>query len=895
MHRYLRRINQELKRPDPVQSTAEPLSGLNSAERSVSHHSGLVWMIVFMLAATGCGGNSPPPGTKAAGEGRTNSPPGAEPGAAENPASTAGTPASTTVAAAKPRAKPTPEQISKWAVVSHQPLQLLACYDGFGDGIVQSLAVTPDGKQFALGGVRLTLWNTAESKPTIDLIENLKEDELERPIRSVALSPNGTLLAAGDQKGVLRIWTLKDQAKAQEIKAHEGRLVEMVFSPDSQKLATTSYSGEVIVWQVTDGQKLTSFKAGDSELARLLFLTDTLLACAGPEASIWNIETGNKESTLTKGHVSNGALGLSPDRRWLAFNDDNSKLQLWDVQKAAPAAAKLNGTAGDWIEYSPDGKWLATLSSDSINIRDAASGSILQVIDADGDRTVSFKWLRESQALLVASEQGRVRIWGTPEGAKVMGIEPLTPPTLKPLVAGAKKSLSSAQLLKVIDIRSFPRLPGAVPMMSEVSAAYYTAPKTTADEAEMFYHHYLSQAGWTELPASPMRPGMGFQKEGCELGVSFTPSSEPGRAADLQVSINFAGNYDVRWLPQVSPTDSKSAYSSFSNLSYRTKASMTEVEVSMLKQFHQAGWTGYTRLNSAYTEQPDSRTISMLQGGSVLTAAIGYPADSPDECFVQTSLNVSTKSLPIPADSGWIEFDSSTDLQTVINTKLNLKEATEFYDTEMANEGWLAREAGRRIEEKQIWLPYIRGQQDIGLLLRPLPDGKTQIIVGKAAVTSWQLQKPKKADSEKEQLGIEAADLQLPKGATAVKFDVDDKQILFEITGLTPPKLAEQYAKQMEALEWKRSKSGVVSDEYTMATFEKEKSEIEMRIRADGKKTTVMIGGDGLLWTKPLLAAPVRISYETWLHRGKKPATLELLEEFSAEMLKIPAGRGKGK
>lgn len=858
----------------------------------------LAWMIVFALAAIGCGGNSPPGEINTAGGGRTNSPPtdstqnptseGKEPTSAQ--AGQGGTPEAATAAAPKPTA----EQIAKWKVVSHQPLQLLTCYDGFGDGLVQSLAISPDGKQFVLGGVRLTLWKTAESKPTIDLIENIKEDELERPIRSVAISPNGTWLAAGDQKGTLRIWTISDQAKAQELKAHDGRLTQLAFSPDSQKLATTSYSGEVIIWQTSDGKKLNSFKAGDSELAQLLFLTDNLLACAGPEASIWNIETGKKESTLTIGHVTNGALGLSPDRHWLAFNDDNSKLQLWDVEKAAPAATKLNGTTGDVIEYSQDGKWLATFSNYSeITIRDAATGNIVQVIDADGDRTAALKWLPTSHALLVASERGRVRIWGTPEAAKVVGIEPLTKPDLKPLAAGTKKALSSAQLLQIMDIRSFPRLPGAVPMMSQVSSAYYTAPKTTSADAELFYRYYLHEAGWTEMPANPIQPGLQFQKEGCQFNVSLSPSSEPGHAADLQVGLTFAGNYDVRWLPQVSPTDSKNSYSGFSMQSYRTKAPMTEVEVSMLKQFHKAGWTGYTRLSSAYAEQPDSRSISMLQGGSVLTISIGYPADSTDELYVQTNVNVSNKSLPIPADSGWIEFDASTDLQAVINTTLDLKQATEFFDTEMAAEGWLAREAGRRIQEKQIWLPYIRGQQDISLLLRPLPDGKTQIIVGKAPDTSWQLRKPKKADSEKEELGIEAADLQLPKGATAIKFDVDEKNIEFEISGITPPKLAEQFAKQMAALEWERSKSGVVSDEYTMATFTKGKAEISMRIRADGKKTTVMIGDDGILWTKPLPTAPVRISYETWLHRGNKPATLDLIDEFAAEMKKIPGGAGK--
>jgi hypothetical protein len=52
-----------------------------------------------------------------------------------------------------------------------------------------------------------------------------------------------------------------------------------------------------------------------------------------------------------------------------------------------------------------------------------------------------------------------------------------------------------------------------------------------------------------------------------------------------------------------------------------------------------------------------------------------------------------------------------------------------------------------------------------------------------------------------------------------------------------------------------------------------------------------MIGGDGLLWGKPLPTAPVRISYETWLRRNRRDASLDLLDEFTAQMHKIPAGR----
>jgi hypothetical protein len=42
-----------------------------------------------------------------------------------------------------------------------------------------------------------------------------------------------------------------------------------------------------------------------------------------------------------------------------------------------------------------------------------------------------------------------------------------------------------------------------------------------------------------------------------------------------------------------------------------------------------------------------------------------------------------------------------------------------------------------------------------------------------------------------------------------------------------------------------------------------------------------------------LPTAPVRISYETWLRRNRKDATLDRLDEFVAEMHKIPARAGK--
>ena len=793
-------------------------------------------------------------------------------------------------AIAKSPPQPTADQIAKWNIPECEPLQLLACNDGFGDPASLCMAVAPNGKQFVLGGAKLTLWNTSDSQPAADLLEKIKREEVERPIRAVAISDDGKWVAAGDGNGKVRLWTLGDQNELVTIQAHQGHIAKLAFSPDSRLLATTSYSGEVALWQLPEGTKLKTLKASQQELSGMAFVSNNLLAFAGSETGIWNLDTGVKETPLTAKRVINPALGLSRDRRLLAFNDGEVTIRLWDVRNSKPADVELRGAA-NLIAFSAGGERMATYSNHSpICIWDMASGSIVQVLDACGERVTSLAWLPEANALLVATEYGRVRIWGTRDAATAVGIRPISLPPITP-TAGVHRSLSSAQLEKVIDIRAFPRLPGAVPSASELGMCSYAVSASQAD-AELFYRYVLGMAGWTELPASTSSPGLVFEKDGSRLNVSFSPDEDvAGRPGRLQVSLQFAGNYDVRWLPKIAAVDSNASFDSFSYVMYRTKADMTDVEAAVLRQFHAAGWTAYTRLGASGVEDPRSRSISMLQGGNMLTVSIGHPAELTDELVVSASVHVFNSSLPLPLDSGWIEFDASTDIQFVINTKMDLKQTIDFFDQQMAVEGWLARTAGRQVKDDAAWLPFIRGQQDLFLHLAALPDGGTRIVAGDAARFSWQLQKPPKTKSDKP--GIEAADFLLPAGATAVKFDVDAKQIEFEVPDMTPPKLGEQFAAQLESLQWNREGAGIVADDYTFITFLKEKAEIQLRARPAGKKATATISGDGLLWSKPLPTAPVRISYETWLRRNRKKATLDDLDAFVSEMHKIPPQTSK--
>ncbi|WP_397570582.1 hypothetical protein [Schlesneria sp. T3-172] len=807
----------------------------------------------------------------------------------------AGSSAATAATQRKAFHPPSADQIARWGNVQRTPFRLLACRDGFGDPLVQCIALSPDGSRFAVGGAKLTLWNTSETEPTIDLLAEVKGEEGNRPIHSAAISPDGSFLAAGDHKGMLRIWKLVEQSETTAIRAHEGRLMQLAVSPSSQRVATTSYDGEVRLWETATGKSVKKLKVSDRQLSALGFVTDDLLAIAGSEVSLWDIPSGERKSLLTTGPVVHSSFGLSPDRKIVAFADADSKTHFWEIDKEERSPLVLHDPAPRVIAFSADGKQLAVVDQDStVRIFDAITGQTVQVLDATGSRTADLKW-HPAGALIVASETGRVRIWGTNESATILKIEPFSLPEVAVISADSQTPASSAQLQNVIDIRSFPRFPGSIPQWSDFGIAAYQV-TASQEEVEQFYRYVLPLFGWTEsTEANETQPGLSFTKDHCRLSVAFQPGQVPGPEGALSVNLHFAGHFDVRTLPRVSAIPSPSDWNSFSFVSYRSKADMTELEVELLKKLHEQGWTPFNRLNASSLEQPDLRLYSLLNRGSTLSLMIGYSADAPDQLAVQMNVSVTPKSLPIPPDAGWIEFDSSTDLQMVATTTMNLDQSIEFYDREMAREGWLKRLTGRAKEEDRAWLPYVRGQQEVIVRLKSLSAGQTRVIVGDAERNSWQLKEQSGEASTSAQTLFEAADIPVPKEATNVKFDADQKQITYDLPGISPPKAADSFVEHLSKSEWKREKSGVISDEYVLVTCSKGKAEVQLRARALADKTTVMISGDGLAWAKPLPAPAVRVSYGTWLRREKRDATLKLLDEFAREMMAIPASNPTGR
>jgi WD40 repeat protein len=119
------------------------------------------------------------------------------------------------------------------------------------DGVTAAVFTT-DGKTLVTSGnAGVHLWNATGFQP-----EGLALGSLYPPT-SLALSPNGRILAAGYQDGVVRFWDMATRLQigpAVAVAASSDQVGAMAFSPDGETLATGSDDGAVQLVDVGPGQ-----------------------------------------------------------------------------------------------------------------------------------------------------------------------------------------------------------------------------------------------------------------------------------------------------------------------------------------------------------------------------------------------------------------------------------------------------------------------------------------------------------------------------------------------------------------------------------------------------------------------------------------------------------------
>jgi WD40 repeat protein len=101
------------------------------------------------------------------------------------------------------------------------------------------------------------------------------------------LSPDGRLLAAGDQDGNIHLWDVASGEKLRTLSGHTGIVLRLAFNQDGSRLASASFDRLAKVWDVATRDELFSLYGNTSNVFGVSFSPDgERLATAGADGSI---------------------------------------------------------------------------------------------------------------------------------------------------------------------------------------------------------------------------------------------------------------------------------------------------------------------------------------------------------------------------------------------------------------------------------------------------------------------------------------------------------------------------------------------------------------------------------------------------------------------------------